>query len=208
MAMVKNNKGFSLVEVMVAIAVLGLGAGYLIHTSKLNSNNTKLIASQDIKSYLTKEILTAIENKSGCNSLIAGKTLGQPLTFMATDGSTVQVGSVINKTHNLKVFNYNFPTVLNLPSGYKLVNIHFELSPITNPKVTIPQDIRLLTKASASSVSNCISPRDDGGELIQDKAITIAKTKVCTEDLKGTMTASGKCSWPEPRRTEVITIQL
>lgn len=206
MGMVRN-KGLSFVELMVSIGILGIGIVAFINMTKVDSNATKQIVSQDAKAYITKEILTALESKANCETLLKNKAVGSNLSFMSTDGITLAAGAIINKTHKIVEFKYKFLTTPNLPSQYKFINIYFVLSPTSQPTKLVTQNIRIIGKAS-STVNSCVSPREDGGELVQEKAMQLAKTRVCTEDLKGKLEASGKCTWPEPVTYNYVTIQL
>lgn len=206
MGMVRN-KGLSFVELMVSIGILGIGIVAFINMTKVDSNATKQIVSQDAKAYITKEILTALESKANCETLLKNKAVGSNLSFMSTDGITLAAGAIINKTHRIVEFKYKFLTTPNLPSQYKFINIYFVLSPTSQPTKLVTQNIRIIGKAS-STVNSCVSPREDGGELVQEKAMQLAKTRVCTEDLKGKLEASGKCTWPEPVTYNYVTIQL
>ncbi|MEA9356025.1 prepilin-type N-terminal cleavage/methylation domain-containing protein [Bacteriovorax sp. PP10] len=201
------NKGFSFVEVMVSVAILAIGVVAFINMSKVDSNSNKQVVSQDAKAYITKELLTSLESKANCETLLKNKAVGANLNFLSTDGINITAGTVINKTHRIAEFKYKFLSAPNLPSEYKFINIYFVLSPISDATKKVIQNIRIIGKAS-STVSSCVSPREDGGLLVQQKAIQIAKVKVCTEDLKGTLQASGVCSWPEPFTTIVVPIQL
>lgn len=206
MGMVRN-KGLSFVELMVSIGILGIGIVAFINMTKVDSNATKQIVTQDAKAYITKEILTALESKANCETLLKNKAVGSNLSFMSTDGITLAAGAIINKTHKIVEFKYKFLTTPNLPSQYKFINIYFVLSPTSQPTKLVTQNIRIIGKAS-STVNSCVSPREDGGELVQEKAMQLAKTRVCTEDLKGKLEASGKCTWPEPVTYNYVTIQL
>lgn len=201
------NKGFSFVEVMVSVAILAIGVVAFINMSKVDSNSNKQVISQDAKAYITKELLTNLESKANCEALLKNKVVGANLSFLSTDGINITAGAIINKTHRITEFKYKFLNVPNLPAEYKFINIYFVLSPTSDATKKVIQNIRIMGKAS-STVSSCVSPREDGGLLVQQKAIQIAKVKVCTEDLKGTMQSSGVCNWPEPYTTVVVPIQL
>jgi prepilin-type N-terminal cleavage/methylation domain-containing protein len=201
------NKGFSFVEVMVSIAILGIGVVAFINMNKIDSNSNKQVVSQDAKAYVTKELLNNLESKANCETLLKNKTVGANLNFLSTDGLNITAGTIINKTYKVIEFKYKFLNTPNLPSEYKFINIYFTLSPTNNAAKKITQNIRIIGKAS-TTVSSCVSPREDGGLLVQEKAIQIAKVKVCTEDLKGTMKSTGICNWPEPYTTVVVPIQL
>lgn len=204
---VVSNKGLSFIELMISIGILGIGVVAFINMTKVDSNSTKQIVAQDAKAYITKEILTALESKANCESLLKNKTVGSNLNFLSTDGINLTAGTIVNKTHRIVEFKYKFLTTANLPSEYKFINIYFVLSPTGQPSKLVTQNIRIIGKAS-STVSSCVSPREDGGVLVQEKAIGLAKTKVCTEDLNGKLEASGKCTWPEPVTYNYVTIQL
>lgn len=202
-----NNKGLSLVELMVSIGILGIGVVAFINMSKVDSNSTKQVVAQDAKAYITKEILTSLESKANCETLLKNKAVGANLNFLSTDGVTLTAGSIVNKTHKIVEFKYKFLTTPNLPSEYKFINIYFVLSPTREPSKLVTQNIRIIGKAT-STVTSCVSPREDGGELVQEKAIQLAKSRVCTQDLNGKLEASGKCTWPEPVTYNYVTIQL
>lgn len=206
MAMV-NKKGLSFVELMVSVGILGVGVVAFINMSKVDNNSTKMVVAQDAKAYITKEILTALESKANCEALLKSKSVGSELNFLSTDGINLQAGAIVNKTHKIVEFKHKFLTSPNLPSDYKFINIYFVLSPTREPSKLVTQNIRIIGKAT-STVTSCVSPREDGGKLVQEKAVQLAKSRVCTEDLKGKLEASGRCTWPEPVTYNYVTIQL
>lgn len=207
MAMVNNNKGLTFIELMISIGILGIGVVAFINMSKIDTKGTGQVIAQDAKAYVTKEILTALESKANCESLLKNKAVGANLSLLSTDGVNLTAGTIIDKKNKIIEFKYKFLTTPNLPSSFKLINIYFTIAPVSQPSKIVTQNVRIIGNAT-SLVSSCISPREDGGLLIQKKAIDLAKSKVCTEDLKGTMQASGKCTWPEPVTYNYVTIQL
>lgn len=202
-----NNKGFSLIEVLVGIAVLGISVVTILSMRAGDSKGVSQLIAQDAKSYVFKELLINLENKASCGIILKNKIEGDNLSFISSDGINITSGALINKTHKIIEFKYKFIPVVNIPSGYQLVDIYFVLSPLYQPAKKVTQELRVLAQASGL-VNNCISPREDGGALVQQKAIQLAKTKVCTEDLNGSLDASGKCQWNKPVTYDYITIQL
>lgn len=204
--MVKN--GFSFVEVLVGVALLGLGAVLIMNMAKEESKGLKRVSLKEKSSEVMKEILVAMESKPNCRFLMANKTSGDQLTIPSTSGVELRRGTELEDKFQLDDLSMSFLNVPNLPSEFRIININFRISSVMNKNLHTSDRLSFLGRVASNRVVDCVSPREDGSALIQSKALQIAKDKVCREDLNGTLSSNGTCNWTQPVNIEVLTIQL
>ena len=205
--MVKSG-GFSMVEVLVGIALLGLGSVLLMNMAKEESKGLKRVSLKEKSSEVMKEILVALESKPNCRSLLMNKTSGEQITIPSTSGDELKRNAELPDKFRIEDLNMTFVNVPNLPAEFRIVNVNYKISSSFDKNLHTSDRLSFLGRVSANRLVDCVSPREDGSTLIQNKALQIAKDKVCREDLRGTLSSNGTCNWTPPVNYEYITIQL
>ena len=109
MDFLKSNKGFSLPEVMIAVAISGvvaLGAAKMMSDNQKNQSYVQTIAEINT---MTNVVKMAIGDKKNCNSFISGLTRsGEAALVSGVDYTSIDIGDPSRKTSIVKVHPFTY----------------------------------------------------------------------------------------------------
>lgn len=162
---IRNNKGFTLLEVVVATGLLGALALGVMSQMQLMSKGQKLAETRMEELEVRRMILTALADKVACQNTLAGKEIGQPLTQIKSANNSVLYEVGQNYGNNtLKISSITTQDLATTFADgvrlvYLIVNFQKLKSSATNNK-SVNITFRVKAPTATGTISECYADTD------------------------------------------------
>ena len=180
--LLKNNRGFSLLEVLVAVAIIGIISGIAVPQFTKYRNNASKVATETSG----KNIASAFRNCLGLNTLGECDTLAK-IGIDCPKGATCSVGK--DSTNNSK-----FCAEIEATIGAKTYKTCVEVD-LGTDKVIQKFGGTLVKKICKLTLSNCADDDDDG---THSSSTTCTKQSDCTNGVTPPKSCSTSGGTPVP----------